>query len=284
MTRAAAREAIRQYYWGGPYLLDTYTNAAFAYSFRRLRKTYYGPVVRIRESGANAEKDFGTNSTGDFDAAGAAAFIGANTGYIVTWYDQSGNGLDMTQGTAGTQPTYSASTFLSGPSALFGAKYLSRSIAASAFSPGTNFTSILVLQQDNTEPQIPYCWEPGQVTRPIKVNSTTAQFDFGNSTDSTGEGRVTFTVSSWVSTPLIWVSYRDASDNQGIEINGSSLGTASRSADITTGTANFILGANSDGNMGLFGYMTELIIWGTDLGGTNRAAARTAINTYYSVY
>src|SRR6185369_4256917 len=109
MTRATAREAIRQYYWGGPYLLDTYTGAAFAYSFRRLRKTYYGPVVRLRDTTSNAEKDFGTTSAGAFDSAAVTTWLGGHSAAVVTWYDQSGNGYNATNATAGTQPAYSAS-------------------------------------------------------------------------------------------------------------------------------------------------------------------------------
>jgi hypothetical protein len=91
-----------------PLLLDTYTNAKVAYSFRKLRNAYAGSAVRIRRSSDNAEADIGFSGT-DFDAAAAAAHIGGGTGFIVTWYDQSGNGYDLTQSTAGAQPTYVAS-------------------------------------------------------------------------------------------------------------------------------------------------------------------------------
>jgi hypothetical protein len=96
-------------------LLDTYTGALAAYSFRKLRTAYAGSAVRIRESGGNTEADIGFTSGGDFNAAAAASHIGGNSGFIVTWYDQSGNGDDLTQSTSTQQPLYVASGIGSKP-------------------------------------------------------------------------------------------------------------------------------------------------------------------------
>lgn len=101
------------------FFLDTYTNAAVAYSFRKLRAAYAGSAVRIREDGGNTEADIGFDANGDFDTAAAASHIGANNGFIVTWYDQSGNGDDATQATAANQPAYVASGINSKPSLSF---------------------------------------------------------------------------------------------------------------------------------------------------------------------
>src|SRR4029078_13702126 len=108
MTRATAMEAIRQAYWGVAYLLDTYTNAKAAFSFRRLRKAYYGPVVRLRDTSNNAEKDFGTNYLGFFDSAGVTAWLGGHSAAVAKWYDQSGNASSVFSATVGRQPSYSA--------------------------------------------------------------------------------------------------------------------------------------------------------------------------------
>jgi hypothetical protein len=102
-----------------PLLLDAYPNAYTAYSFRKLREAYAGSAVRIREDGGDTEADIGFSGD-DFDTAAAATHIGANNGFIVTWYDQSGNGINITQATAGKQPAY-ATTMGSGnkPTAAF---------------------------------------------------------------------------------------------------------------------------------------------------------------------
>jgi hypothetical protein len=41
---------------------------------------------------------------GDLDAAALLTFVGSGNGFVTTWYDQSGNGSNATQATAGSQP------------------------------------------------------------------------------------------------------------------------------------------------------------------------------------
>jgi hypothetical protein len=85
-----------------PLLLDLYPNAAAAYSVRKLRTAYTGACIRVRRSSDNAEQDIGFSGN-DLDTAALLAFVGSGNGFVTTWYDQSGNGLNLTQPTAGTQ-------------------------------------------------------------------------------------------------------------------------------------------------------------------------------------
>jgi hypothetical protein len=56
----------------------------------------------VRRSNDNAESDF---SEADINGGALAAWVGAgNSGFIPTWYDQTGNGRNLFQGTAGQQP------------------------------------------------------------------------------------------------------------------------------------------------------------------------------------
>ncbi len=91
---------------GQTFLLDQFgDNIRVAYSVRKLSSTYSGPAMRVRETNANAEKDIGFDSNGDLDTTTLLAHCAANgEGRIVTWYDQSGNGINVTQGTADRQP------------------------------------------------------------------------------------------------------------------------------------------------------------------------------------
>lgn len=88
----------------GSLLLDTYTGAAAAYSLRKLRTAYSGSAIRVRRSNDNAQSDIGFNVSNGLDTTALTAFVGSNTGYITTWYDQSGNARDVTQATALNQP------------------------------------------------------------------------------------------------------------------------------------------------------------------------------------
>lgn len=89
-------------------LLDDYGSASAAYSLRKLDADYSGSAIRVRRSSDNTEQDIGfTGSCNELDEAALIAFVGSggsDDGFVVTWYDQSGNGRDATQATAGNQP------------------------------------------------------------------------------------------------------------------------------------------------------------------------------------
>jgi hypothetical protein len=79
-------------------------NSAAAYSLRKLRSAYTGPAIRVRRSSDNAEVDIGFTVSGNLDTGTLVAHVGSGSGFVTTWYDQSGNGRNATQTTAGSQP------------------------------------------------------------------------------------------------------------------------------------------------------------------------------------
>jgi hypothetical protein len=85
-------------------LLDDYSGAAAAYSLRKLRTAYTGNAIRVRRSNDNTEQDIGFTASGDLDTASLKTFVGANSGFVTTWYDQSTNARNATQSTAANQP------------------------------------------------------------------------------------------------------------------------------------------------------------------------------------
>jgi hypothetical protein len=87
---------------------SVYTQAVGAYALRRLFGAYTGAQVRLRRSTDNVEVDVTFDKYGhpvNFDVEG---WLGGATGYVTTWYDQSGNGNNVTQATAGSQPILTA--------------------------------------------------------------------------------------------------------------------------------------------------------------------------------
>ena len=88
----------------GDLILDTYTGAAAAYSVRKLDKDYTGSCMRVREDTGDTEADIGFDSNGDLDTAAIATHCGSADGFVVTWYDQSGNSNNGTQSTTSQQP------------------------------------------------------------------------------------------------------------------------------------------------------------------------------------
>jgi hypothetical protein len=87
--------------------LDTVTSAVLAFSTaRKLRTAYTGDAIRVRRSSDNAEQDIGFDGSGNLDESALTTFVGANDGYVVTVYEQSGDAsaVDFVQSTAALQP------------------------------------------------------------------------------------------------------------------------------------------------------------------------------------
>jgi len=108
-NRTGIQNNINDYYniyWNGDFagLLDSFPSSAAAYSLRNLDKDYTGPLVRVRRSSDNAEQDIFGDYYGNLDTVGLKNFVGASSGFVTVWYDQSGNARNATQSTAANQP------------------------------------------------------------------------------------------------------------------------------------------------------------------------------------
>ena len=130
------------------FLLDQYPGAAAAYSLRKLSSSTTN-VVRVRRSSDNAEADFAATevSNGTLEA-----WVGVgNNGLVTTWYDQSGNGRDLTQADNTKQPFIIQSGVLSTSNSLpainhVNAQFLNSSIGlANTVFANTAFTTSLVM-------------------------------------------------------------------------------------------------------------------------------------------
>lgn len=86
----------------GGYNVQNFGSTIFG--LRKIKQSYAGSLVRIRRSSDSTEQNIGFVSNGDFDSASFSSFVGGGTGYVTTWYDQSGNGRNVTQSTTSKQP------------------------------------------------------------------------------------------------------------------------------------------------------------------------------------
>ena len=83
------------------YIMDKVAGAFFGVSFYKLRAAYTGFCCRIRVGAVLTDIGF----VGDFvDTAAMLAAAGGGDAFIETWYEQSGNGYDVVNGTSGQQP------------------------------------------------------------------------------------------------------------------------------------------------------------------------------------
>lgn len=120
-------------------LLDEYGGAAAAYSVRRLSGSYSGALIEVRRSSDNTVQDIGYDANGNLDTTALLSFVGAEDGFVRTWYDQSGNANNAQQTTTSNQPQIvsSGSLVLENSKPAFdylGSRFLDADGAASLFS------------------------------------------------------------------------------------------------------------------------------------------------------
>ena len=87
---------------GSKGLLDTYTGAAAAYSLRKLSSDYSGNAITVTTDGVDSQ-DIGFSGS-NLDTAALESFAGSGDAYVSTWFDQSGNSRNFTQGTFANMP------------------------------------------------------------------------------------------------------------------------------------------------------------------------------------
>jgi len=91
---------------GGGFLDNLATSPFAAWSMRRMCSTATN-ALRLRRSSDNTEQDIGFSGStvgSGLDTSAISSFVGSNSAYVVTWYDQTGNGKHLTQATASKQP------------------------------------------------------------------------------------------------------------------------------------------------------------------------------------
>jgi len=88
-------------YGPGP-ILDAFPGAQAAYGLRLLRSTYTGSCLTVRRSSDNATRNIGFYRY-TVDTQAILDFVGSGDGFVTTWFDQSTNGVNLIQPTAGSQ-------------------------------------------------------------------------------------------------------------------------------------------------------------------------------------
>jgi len=275
LTLAQTWEDVAAY--EGP--LDIAPGAAVALSAARLlRSDYAGAAINVRRASDNAAQDIGFDGDGLLDTAALATFCAGTDGYIVRWYDQSGNGNDPVQvATASQWKIYDSVT---GVEIRSGAVTINRA-ASTAILGSVNI---------------------GTVSQPIDFFSVQA-VDAGS-----GTARVWRTVSNSINvvireanndinltagTALISSVISPEPDNGELRllrglINSTSSktyfdGTEVASGDAGTGTIDSEVYLGGLPTTQLIESMSEFIIYPSDQS-ANRAAIEANINAFYSIY
>lgn len=281
MIRGGVIGSSRRRSAGSP-LLDTYP-AAVAYSLRKLRTAYSGSAIRVRRASDNSEQNIGFSGN-DLDVSALTTFCSGTDGFIRTWYDQSGNNLDLEQTTAGIQPRIVSGGTVdeknSKPALYFNNKLLTR--AALSFMEHSNNSTHFSLSSHET------AGGAGTVFSSSNEARFTVFHDRGTLKtnlyiqNSGGTGYDTLlSVQRDNSDLRLQSSILTSSKNMSAWDNGATGTTNTYTGTYTNST--FRVGRQFLDLNGLKGHIPEIILYDSDQS-SNRVAIESNINTYYGIF
>lgn len=258
---------------GVTYLLDDYPADA-AYSLRLLKADHAdSSAIRVRRSSDNAEQDIGFTVEGYLDTASLKTFVGANSGYVTTWYDQSGNELDATQSTAASQAIIVNSGAVvrrnglvtldmdSGNYIIGTGNNFNEPTIFTVIDHNANEQYIISLQSNNNNG-----WRQHLRTSDFRTRVATVNLDI-----TSGTGYNLFT--SLISDPTSFVYY-DSSNSASI----STSPTANVSTyELQIGSSTSVVATLLDA------FLYEIILYNSDQS-ANKTSIESNINTHYSIY
>jgi hypothetical protein len=223
-------------------------------------------------------------------------WTGANDGFVVTWYDQSGNSNNATQGTAASQPQLVTAGVVntkgSKPCITFDGTndYLSKTTATGVSTFDVSISAVYAAAATETS---------GHLVSTSDLNSGLSRTAIRVYADSRSTNKVNLYVQNSIS-GTFFTEYStflndtnqhllfnaiDSSKNMS-SFNDSNTGTTNTYTGTTRGDAVLIgaLNYNTAQYISLFqGDYQELVIYSVDES-ANRTDIESNINTYYSIY
>jgi len=281
-------------------LLDDYPNAAAAYSLRKLDKDYTGAAIRVRkDTTGQPEQDIGFTASGDLDTAALKSFLNARSGFVTTWYDQSGSGRNATQSTAANQPRIALNGVIDRGSAslnqstrprVFFNNTFAMRLLTSSFSMTGDVSAFSAYMQDQSGGFISIA-QYGETAVNYKMRNIASWNGGGGSIQRhtisvdyflTASNPRTDTITlakSHISSTIFDVANqlgKGALDNKSLKSFSMTMQNPASSI--------FTIGGQLGGGVILFnGGINEIIYYNSNQE-TNRTGINTNMNTYYSIY
>jgi len=245
-----------------------------AYSVRKLRTAYAGSAFRVRRDSDDTEQDIGFDTDGNLDESALTTFVGANNGFIVTWYDQTTNANNATQASSNRQMRVVTSGTIEkigtkvAPDAVNSRTYYETSSIISVTPPQT---TVAVIKPDATSGNFPFIGENQSGTYKFGGHDNRL-FLHGGSQISTSDGSI-------AQPHMIAVGLCNGASSE-IRANGSQEATGNTSGN--NYSINAVFGPfNSSSNMK--GPMQEILIYTADKT-SDIDDMESNINIYFSVY
>jgi len=273
-------------------LLNDYPSASAAYSVRQLT-TAATASMNIRRTSDNTEQVIGFTSNGDLDTGSIETFCSGTECYVDTWYDQSSNGKDTTQSTAGNQPKiYDGSAVITenGKPALQFDGTNELNCATNLRTTAGASTVISVHKVPSTSSQ-QYVFAFHQIQRAfIDTTSGGAYNEIAIGTGTVSGKYLKYTAADISSQLIAFSSWDGSTQTGGVDETILNLNGSLQSG--TVGSNNFSAlasGVNSIGARHLLnarraiGTFQEMVIYLSDES-SNRSGIETNINSYFNIY
>ena len=267
-------------------LIDTYASTCGAYSLRELSTTWAGQsVVDVRRASDDTVQSFTEAQISD---GTLATFCGTQGGFVSKIYDQSGNGFDLIQPTAGSQPRiYVGSTQLvvtdNGKPAIdfFGTTYMYNA-GSFDYEGGVSWVCVLNANLLGTSGQRIWCDDI--IGTQGYLNFSPTQYNLND-----GAGYASFAVTGATTNQQIRSFYfNEATANylyrmDETESSATLGGFTQGTIEISGTSANIGLMGAGNGGQNLTALWQELVIYPNDQR-HNRLNIERNVNEYYSVY
>jgi hypothetical protein len=268
--------------------------ANVAYSLRRLLCAYAGSAIQVRRSSDNATSNIGFTTQGDLDTTALKTFVGAGSGFVSIWYDQSGNGINVSPPAATNQPRIVNAGFVdrkNGQPTIFfdgiddyfttnsfsiaGYTGFTANVLAAWTTVGASIANIqaLIDNDHNCSRGFVIQDRPDLVNKPVTIGMPGSACNTVDDNVTTGNGSLR--ILSYVNNTTSETGYRD----------GTTYATQAYAGAYVIGTR-FMIGAwYNGGGITRFtsGRISEVILFKNALSNTNRQYLEWGQSQYYNV-
>lgn len=269
--------------------VDDYTGIFMAFSLRKVSSSYSGNCIEIgNDQNSNTTNIGFTGGLGTWiDDSAISSFLTANsatTAHVVTWYDQSGNGYDISQSTSGAYPLLVSDVFGGTVGTSYSVQFdgsndrLTRDMGSNLLFTGTNHTVYMAYNLDTSG--FDTMWScnssSGSATTTFRYMrySTAGRFYTNGSNNS-------FTGSANPKEEQA-VAHYDGTTNT-ITLDDGTPDTLSTSGNAAR--RYFTFGAGADGTVQNWGgEIAEFLWFEADHGSSDQDTIRNDMNTIYTLY
>lgn len=273
------------------FIFTVLPSSTATFSVRKLVQGYNGNAVRVRRSSDSIEQDIGFLTNGELNTTALSTFCGANSCFVRTWYDQSGNGRNAIQTTTTRQPRIvNAGTIDSqiGKVSLvgLGTTALVSTLTLGQMVSGTNaatagFSAAAVFRQSSATSSSIFAADGSGQRLLCHASWSDGRTYFDVTNPTVGNGRIFANIGNY--STLTQLTLLRNGTTQSVFKNGTSSisTTVTGTVPTTTNTASLVLFNNIATTQPLTGSISELTFFSSALSPSNQQALESSQKIYF---